>query len=337
MGLTYTINKHINLKLENGKTVIYVCGEELSICRVLPINIPQNDIQDIQSVDDLLEMSKILKDQEIDNKGINAETEFLVNCSNLQCWVENRYNTDLMDSIIAFPILRRLVEIGDKTAKMVFKEEIMKRYKNSIYNSRQFLKDEGFLDYFTEDELIIGALETRECNLFYEIVDFMKKYGVTYELVLNLDEDKCRHRTDPRKRFFSLHKGHICEFEFDLDEESFFLFEKFSRFKGLTWLVLSTTIYYQIVPSGNKISSLRVLKILANNNSEIPNIFNMIPNVEALIIRNQGTNGIDLEHIKPISDLEQLKALKIWKYNYNIDPDDLHEMKSRGIKILIKN
>ena len=334
MGLSYTINKYITLKLEEGKTVIYVGGEKFRVCRVLPISIPENNIQDVQSVDDLLEMSKILRDQEINDQGITAETEFLVNCSNLQAWAENRYNTDLMDSRIAFPILKRLVEFGDKTAKSIFKEEIIKRYKGGSYNSLLCLENEGCLDYLTEDELISGVLETREYILFSEVVDFMKKHGVKYEITLTLDDDKCRHRLDHRKRFFSLFKGHICEFEFDLVEESFFLFEKFSEFKELDWLVLNTTRVVA-TPLNSKINSLRVLKILLRENSEIPDIFSVAPNIKLLIIRNQGLKGRELKYINSINTLKMLKELNI--YRYSVNPDDLSKLKSRGVKIFIKN
>ena len=336
MGSFYTINKYITLKLEEGKTVIYVGGEKFRVCRAIPISIPENNIQDVQSVDDLLEIRKVLKDQEINNEGITAETEFLVNCSNLQAWAENGYNTDLMDSRIAFPLLKRLAELGDKTAKSIFKEEIIRRYKNGTFNSQLFLKDEGYLDTLTEEELISGAMETREYILFSEIVNFMKKYGVRYELVQWLDEDKCRHRLDGRKRFFSLYKGHICEFEFDFFEESYFLFEKLSEFKDLDWLVLITTRVHTAPLSGeiSKINSLRVLKLKLVENSEIPDIFSMTPNIKLLIIINHGLKGRALKYVNSIDSLKLLNELDI--YRYTVNPDDLSKLKSRGIKILIR-
>ncbi|MFX1237046.1 MAG: hypothetical protein ACFFAS_03805 [Promethearchaeota archaeon] len=51
------------------------------------------------------------------NRVIPPETEFLVHCSNLQAWVEHGYDARLIHSNLAFPLLKRLCEVGDPQAK----------------------------------------------------------------------------------------------------------------------------------------------------------------------------------------------------------------------------
>lgn len=171
----FVINSHLTLKLEEGKTKIFVDGEEFLICKAVILNIPKDKISEVRSMDDILEVSEIIEDEEEFTKySITPLTEFWVHCSNLQVWAENNYNADLLQTNLAFPLLKRLVDLGDIKAKRIFKEEIARRYAHGTYDTQNFLEFEEFLDYLTREELLVGGLSFEESSLLLDIIDFMK-------------------------------------------------------------------------------------------------------------------------------------------------------------------
>jgi hypothetical protein len=48
---------------------------------------------------------------------IPPEIRFWAHCSNLETWGENNYDTRLIHSNLAFPLLKKLTEAGDQTKK----------------------------------------------------------------------------------------------------------------------------------------------------------------------------------------------------------------------------
>jgi len=124
----FKVNEYIKLRLEDEKTVIYVAGKRFSQCKHLLLNIPVNKIEifnDISSIDDSEVLySKLKRNIQEERMIIPLEAEFWGHCSNLQVWVENDYNTRLIHRNLAFPLLKKLSEIGDPIARKVFKEEI---------------------------------------------------------------------------------------------------------------------------------------------------------------------------------------------------------------------
>ena len=138
----FKVNKFITLKLEEEtiseeedlseiKTNIYVQGELFQQCSFLLINIPIKEISSFESIKSIDEAEKRLdtsleEGSESFKYEIPPETEFWGHCSNLQVWVENNYDTRLIHRNLAFPLLKRLTEVGDPSAKRVFREEIAK-------------------------------------------------------------------------------------------------------------------------------------------------------------------------------------------------------------------
>jgi hypothetical protein len=72
---------------------------------------------------------------------------------NLQAWYENNYDTRLLRANIAFPLLKRLTEVGDPIAKRVFREEVAKRYASGFPSVVKYLEIQGYLEYLTKDEI----------------------------------------------------------------------------------------------------------------------------------------------------------------------------------------
>jgi hypothetical protein len=129
--MEFIINEFLSLKLENGITMIYVAEEPFHQCKFLLLEIPIRDItslDDIKSIDEAAqELSRSLEPSDEFSRVdlIPPDTEFWGHCSNLQAWYENVYNTRLLHSNLAFPLLKKLTEAGDLLARKVFKDEIL--------------------------------------------------------------------------------------------------------------------------------------------------------------------------------------------------------------------
>ena len=165
----FKINKLIELKLIKDETKLFIAGEEFIQCKFLLLTIPTNYISLFNNIDSIDDASEILnKTLESYNgkriDGILPEVEFWGHCSNLQAWVENNYDTRLLHSNIAFPLLKRLYNLGDLIAKRVFKEEIAKRYSSNNSNVIKFLEEEGYLGFLKGEELQPVKCADRELN-----------------------------------------------------------------------------------------------------------------------------------------------------------------------------
>lgn len=158
----FRINEHLSVRLEEGKTIIYVDNERFSQCKFLLLNIRVDEIKSldkIQSIDEASERldNSLETNQEKSGKPIQIppEVEFWGHSSNLQVWAENRYDTRLLHRNLAFPLLKKLTEAGDFLAKVVLKEEIVKRLSSGNRAVNQFLMNKGYIDMLEEEELEI--------------------------------------------------------------------------------------------------------------------------------------------------------------------------------------
>ena len=191
----FVINEFLTLKLEDGKTNIYVKGERFNQCKFLLFEIPVEEIKrfdEIESIDEVANMlgwsDENLIQGEVDYK-IDPETEFWGHCSNLQVWVEHGYDTRLLHSNLSFPLLRKLVEVGDQVAKGMFKKEIVKRFESGYPTVVAFIFISNILNYLTEEErrdaivqnlpVILNALEKlpyeAQSDLFRKLISFSKE------------------------------------------------------------------------------------------------------------------------------------------------------------------
>ncbi len=171
----FQINDYLTVKLENDKTNIYVNGEYFRHCKFLLLEIPTGDqyaTEEIESIDDAAEkLDRSLEYQE--NKYlIHPEVEFWGHSSNLQVWYENNYDTRLLHSNLSFPLIKKLTEVGDLTAKKVFKDEIAIRFLNGSLQTKYYLYREGYLDILNENEY--------ECliNEYYHKLEFFDSFNV---------------------------------------------------------------------------------------------------------------------------------------------------------------
>ncbi|MDX1799189.1 MAG: hypothetical protein R3255_11115, partial [Candidatus Lokiarchaeia archaeon] len=153
----FKINDYLKLKLEGGQTHIYVKGRRFQQCMYLLLNIPVDRIEEYDEIDSIDEAAEKLDRSMEGNQNhiagrITPEEEFQGHCSNIQVWAENGYDTRILHRNLAFPLLKRLSEVGDPMAKRVFSEEIAIRLGSKHPTVIQFLTQNGYLRYLNHDE-----------------------------------------------------------------------------------------------------------------------------------------------------------------------------------------
>ncbi|MHA1106132.1 MAG: hypothetical protein ACTSPN_10505 [Promethearchaeota archaeon] len=153
----FKINDSLTLKLIEGRTEVYIKENLFMQCKFLMINIPIVNIEQYQMIDSIDEAAETLgKDLEYPERThyyIEPETEFWGHCSNLQAWVENDYDTRLLHSNLALPLLKELAIVGDPIAKNVFNKEVLNRFLSEFFPVMDFLLLEGYLDRLSGEEL----------------------------------------------------------------------------------------------------------------------------------------------------------------------------------------
>ena len=167
----FKINKYLALDLQKGKTVILLEGSEFLICKAVFVDINGN----------MEELVYDTIDEVVDDESnrvflsINPEEEFWVHCSNLQAWVENNYDTALLHSNIAFPLLEGLVGLGDPLAKRKFKDEVVKRLVLDYTPTILYLLKGGYLSMFTDEEFefLLSEISGKIYSLDKRVLDMV--------------------------------------------------------------------------------------------------------------------------------------------------------------------
>ena len=163
-GTEFQINQFLSLRLENQKTNIYIEGKRFGSCKYLLLNLHKDDIIEFSQIKSINEaMERYSNQHERDKTILSPETEFWGHCSNLQAWAEHNYNTNLLDTKLSFPLLKKLTEAGDPTAKRAFTEEIARRFEDGTEETRELLKL-SYLHFLTPSEL--SALNIKNYILF---------------------------------------------------------------------------------------------------------------------------------------------------------------------------
>ena len=190
----FKINQFITLKLELGKTFIYVNGKKFLQCIRLALSIQKSNVQMYDQINSIDEAADLYAKQIFQNRifpeeyaitsqghDITAEQEFWGHCSNIQAWVEHDYDTRILKSNISFPLLRELTQAGDPIAKKVFKEEIALRIEDGYPSVVQYLINEGYLRYLTPSEMetileTTKLIETKNRKLLNSIKEALRNH-----------------------------------------------------------------------------------------------------------------------------------------------------------------
>ena len=155
----FKINDYLTLKLEKDITNIYVNGDLFNQCKYLIFHIPIDHVQEFDNIQSIDEMAEIDLSNQFLKLEINPEDEFWGHSSNLQIWYEYEYKTTILHSNLAFPLLKKLTEVGDPLAKRVFKEEIVKRIRLGYIPTILFLLENNYIDYLDENEYELIFIE----------------------------------------------------------------------------------------------------------------------------------------------------------------------------------
>ena len=79
------------------------------------------------------------------NQGATLQDVFRKLVLKIQVWSNNNYNTHLLHYKIAFPLLKKLKEIGETKFQIIFQQEILRRYATGTSQVKMFLENEGYL------------------------------------------------------------------------------------------------------------------------------------------------------------------------------------------------
>lgn len=164
----FVVNEYLSLRLENGKTNIYVNNEKFIQCKYILLDIPIGAYNDdeFESIDEYIEHYKKVQTETREKaKKLPPEVEFWGHCSNIHYWYLKRYDTNLIHHELVFPLLKALSNAGEMVAKNKFKEEIAKRYGTGYLPVMQFLAKGKYLSYLKEEEILSCAREALENNL----------------------------------------------------------------------------------------------------------------------------------------------------------------------------
>ncbi|MHA1916230.1 MAG: Rab family GTPase, partial [Promethearchaeota archaeon] len=153
----FKINDYLELRLENEKSNIYVKGRLFNQCKYLLFNISNDNFQDyddIKSIDEVAEkLDRSMERGRSNTHRISPSTEFWGHCSNLQAWYENNYDTRILHRNLAFPLLKALMNAGDKQAIRAFKEQLAFRLESGHPSVILYLVNQRYLRYLTKEEL----------------------------------------------------------------------------------------------------------------------------------------------------------------------------------------
>jgi len=335
----FQVNDYITLKLEGEKTVIFVAGERFRQCKYLLLDIPVEKIEsfaEIKSIDEAAEkLDHSLENRQKQVTKIPPDIEFWAHCSNLQVWYEHNYDTSLLHSNLAFPLLKKLNDEGDVLAKRVFKEEIAKRLRIGSSSVVLYLYEKDFINYLSREEFwnIFGKdgeflFEIEQQIKKFEIIDKKKVYKKNIDAFdYFLLKSEISFHSGPM--VFTLEKGRITRigicgnerevwedshYELDVFNGTFgnieleYLPESINRLGELKELVLRDIGLKSLPKSIMKLKKLKILSITSNPQFILPNYLWNLKSLEILDLSNNKLITIP----KSIENLENLRELILY-------------------------
>ena len=300
------LSRNISLKLEDGRTNIYVDGKRFKQCKSLILNIPITEFDtynEASSIDDL-EQTRFKEkcfNMNYPRLDLSPEDEFWAHCSNIQAWIEQDYDSRILHHSLAFPLLRVLTKLGDNTAKTILKDEIISRFTEGTKKVKHFLLQEGFLcDFNVEERELINEVLDELYNTAY----YAKTYFSEDEIPLLFDEHELQ---GIQERIYP--KEFSASFKIDplnpiLDISAI---KDLKVLTDITRLSLIQSNIYEIKGLDN-FTYLRELSLNMNEIKEIKNLEQLRQ------LRDLSLSG---NHISEIKGLEKLMKLEYLNFSHN--------------------
>lgn len=312
---------------DNREIILFVSGEPFIQCKFLLLNINVDEISvlgEIESIDEAAERLNASMEEGAYKSSIPPETEFWAHCSNLQAWYEHDYDTRLLRSNLAFPLLRRLTEAGDPLAKKVFAEEILKRYENGIKSTREFLELEGFLRYLPLDLQLHIALNDDDYDTLMELFEILFKnrsFPIMEVLLDYIDVGKIKIES---KQVIELkiHNLELQEFP-----------KKILKFNFLKILSLRNNKLKKIPKNIDKLKYLKVLRLGNNELQALPDSIYNLKNLEKLWLDRNKINCLP----ENIGNLKELKKLVLTKNFLKRLPNSICKLQKLESLLLFDN
>lgn len=296
----FRVNEHIVLKLEGGKTNIYVGSQYFWHCKyLLLINPHKNEKQkELNSIDEAVEVLNpdLEKKMTPEDLGITPEEEFWGHCSNLQAWAEHNYDTRLIHSNIAFSLLRELVYLKDRKAREVYKDEVILRFLNGPAKVRDYLRANNFLEIFTLEEMR---------SLLKEVM------GEEYERILRLESIIGRElrfmSSDLGATGFYYNGNSVKKLEImrcDIGE----IPEPVGELKNLTHLSIIDCSLKNVPSWIDNLINLESLDLRSNQIKELPETIGNLQNLRKLNLSHNQFDHLP-NSIKRLSSIKELNLI----------------------------
>jgi len=312
----FKVNDYITLKLDDGRTSIYVNNELFNQCKILMINISIDKISDydeVLSIDEAAELpdgSMEGRDREL--LEITSEAEFWAHCSNLQVWAEYNYDTRLLHSSLSFPLLKKLTEVGDQYAKSVFREEIAKRLESGYWPVIEFLTQEGYIEYLNREDYfycILGADEQAEKEVKF-LLEIEKLIGVNLDLERKLETEDGKDFKIENNRIVGISIG---GYELKIIPESI------GQLKYLKEIYFCYNIIQELPSSIGNLENLEVLDLSGNKIEFLPISIRKLKSLKVLILRNNNLKEIT----DSFGNLKSLEVLNLKGNQLNTLPNSI--------------
>ena len=292
----FRINEFLSLKLEEGKTNIYINGNLFRTCVSLILNIPIDEVENFdetKSIDEAAEKMGWSEEKQFAKYNkygymLSPEEEFLGHCSNLQVWYEHKYDTRLLHYSLSFSLLSELSHY-DPVAKSVFKEELAKRYESGCKSVVNFLATEFDISvYLTQEEILHIELVPEEAEILLNVESLI---GDNYRFI------STRVRIESPRDFVIKNK-HVITICMNYCMN----YSNMDKFPEIL----------------DKLSGLKYLESLLINRNELDCLPKSITNFENLIYLDLSRNAF--KHIPPI--LKTMKSVQFIDLSKNKIPDN---------------
>ncbi|MEE9378983.1 MAG: leucine-rich repeat domain-containing protein [Candidatus Lokiarchaeia archaeon] len=322
----YRVNKHISLRLINNKTVIFINNTRFNHCKKLPLHISGSSVNDYDHFNSIDEIAHVIKDStESILNVITPHEEFWGLCSNLHAWVENDYNTRLLHSNIAFPLLKELTKAGEPIARKVFKDEIADRFSSGFFPVMEFLLKEEYLSYFNVEEINTLLLNFDFNNVKTEFIFLLynKLHRIGDKTTLQIIKKGVLKgvKIEQAKLLWELDKM-LCDTIFG--QHGNFTF----KIKDKEVIELNINNSYKLeslTKSINSLSSLQKLTLNYNNNLKI--LSSSIGQLKFLKSLNLSFNWLD-SLPEELNGLESLQILDLRNNRLQSIPESIGSLKS---------
>ncbi len=151
----FVINPYLAVRLEGPETVIYVGGRRFRQCKALVFDLPGRVVHDPVGPTSIDEVAALYRQYPLASSStkIPSEVEFWGHCSNLQAWADNDYDTRLLHSNLAFPLLTALADAGELHARVVLGREVVARFTAGYMPVVKYLVEGEYYRFLTAADL----------------------------------------------------------------------------------------------------------------------------------------------------------------------------------------